>query len=228
LLKIQVVTKLFKVVIFDWDGTLVDSTQVILASFHKALSDVDADVSDEFLARRIGIGTRLMIIDALKENDVTFDEEYVEQLINKKLGYQIEHSDQAPLFEGAVKLLDVLKGKVNMAVATMTNRVIIDRMLRDRSLTKYFDFVISADAVEKPKPNPEIFLKTAQQLEVKPGDCVVIEDSIFGVEAAKKAGMNCIVTPTGFYSKMELAKKNPDLTADNLKDKRILNFIFQK
>jgi len=221
-----VVLQLFKAVIFDWDGTLVDSTQVILTSFHKALSEVDADVSDEFLARRIGIGTKLMIIDALKENRVDFDEEYVEALIRTKLNYHVKLSFEAPIFDGAIKLLEELKGRVKIALATMSNQIVIDKMLEDRNLTDYFNFVISADAVKNPKPNPEVFLKTAHKLEVDPKECVVIEDSIFGVKAAKKAGMKCIAIPTGFYSKKELKKENPDLIADNVKDKKILRFIF--
>ena len=76
------------------------------------------------------------------------------------------------------------------------------------------------------KPDPEIFLKTAKQLKTKPQACIVFEDSIFGVKAAKSAGMGCVAVTTGVYSKQELEKAKPDLAVTSLEDKQILGFIF--
>ena len=60
-----------------------------------------------------------------------------------------------------------------------------------------------------------------------PEKCVVIEDSIFGVKAAKSANMSCIAVVTGVYSKVELEKEKPNLTVETLKDKQIIPFILQ-
>jgi len=221
------VIQLFKAVIFDWDGTLADSKKVIVESFQKVLSQIGCVVTDEFLERRMGTGARSMIIDALKENEIQFDDEYLQKLIEKKLDYHVQLSKNINLFEGTIELLETLNGRIRIALATMSNRRVIDNLLNEKNLTKYFEVVISANDVKNPKPNPEIFLRCARELGVDPEKCVVIEDSVFGVEAAKKAEMKCIAVPTGFYFGEELRKKNPDLLITSISDKgKILDFLF--
>ena len=109
----------------------------------------------------------------------------------------------------------------------MSGREVIDKVLAEKNLGTYFETVISADDVKTPKPDPEIFLKTAKQLGVFPQDCVVIEDSIFGVKAAKDAKMKCVAVSSGVYSKQELMVENPDLVVDGVWERdKILEFIF--
>ncbi|MCJ7721699.1 HAD family phosphatase, partial [Candidatus Bathyarchaeota archaeon] len=73
--------------------------------------------------------------------------------------------------------------------------------------------------VANPKPDPEVFLVAAKKLGVAPEDCVVVEDSVFGVRAAKAANMKCIAVPSGAYSKEELEQEQPDLMIDSLLEK---------
>ena len=217
----------FKAVIFDWDGTLADSKKVIVESFQKALSDIGCVVDDDFLERRIGIGTRLMIIDSLKENKIEYTDQFIEQLIGRKLEHQVNISKNVSLFDGVVELLEALQGRIRIALATMSNREVIDKLLDEKGLTKYFEVVISADDVKNPKPNPEVFLTCAKKLNIDPKDCVVVEDSLFGVEAAKKAGMKCIAIPSGAYTEEELSAKRPDLLVNSITErKQMLRFLF--
>ena len=95
------------------------------------------------------------------------------------------------------------------------------------SLEKYFEVVLTAESVSHSKPDPEIFLKTASELKANPEKCVVFEDSIFGVKAAKSAEMGCVAVTTGVYTKEELEAEKPDLVVKTLKDKRILPFILR-
>jgi beta-phosphoglucomutase len=112
-------------------------------------------------------------------------------------------------------------------LATMSGRKVIDKLLPEKRIANCFDVVVTADDVSKPKPDPEVFLVSAAKLGVNPKDCVVVEDSVFGVRAAKEAKMRCIVIPSGAYSKDELRKENPDLIVDALTEKeKILCFIF--
>ncbi len=130
------------------------------------------------------------------------------------------------LLGGAEELLNSLHGRVKVALATMSNREIIDKLLPEKSLKGYFDVVITADDVHQPKPNPEIFLKAAAGLKVRPEGCVVVEDSIFGVKAAKDAGMRCVAVATGAYSKEELKEEGADLMVVSLNErKKILDFL---
>jgi HAD superfamily hydrolase (TIGR01509 family) len=218
---------MFEAVVFDWDGTLADTLPVVTLIFQKVLRGIGCDVSDEFLAKRIGIGARNMLKEVLQHTGISFDDVMIDALLEKKTKIQAELLGRIELFDGAIELLDSLRFKLKMALATMSNRTVIDKLLRMKRLEGYFDFVITADDVSKPKPDPEVFLECTLKLGCQPETCVVIEDSVFGVVAAKSAGMRCIAVPSGAYSKAELGKEKPDLIVESLKEyQRILDFIF--
>jgi HAD superfamily hydrolase (TIGR01509 family) len=131
------------------------------------------------------------------------------------------------LFPGAIELIEALQGKVKMGLASMNNRSVILHLLKMKDIEKYFDTVLTAESISLSKPNPEIFLKAASKLNTKPEKCVVFEDSIFGVQAAKSANMGCVAVVTGVYSKAELEKEKPDLAVKTLNDKQIIPFLLQ-
>jgi HAD superfamily hydrolase (TIGR01509 family) len=219
---------MFEAVIFDWDGTLGDTRQVIVASFQKVLSDLHCKISAEFIERRIGIGAEEIFRQILRASKIRFEEALITSLVEKRIQAEIDLSNQAKLFEGAIELLESLHGKVKLALASMSNRDVINYMLNVMDIRRFFDVVLTVDEVHNSKPDPEIFLKSAFQLGISPAKCVVVEDSIFGVEAAKAAKMGCIAVLTGVYSREELKKANPDLIVDSLKEKNeILSFILQ-
>jgi HAD superfamily hydrolase (TIGR01509 family) len=207
---------MFEAAIFDWDGTLADTKQVVVASFQEALNEVNCKTSDEFIERRIGIGSAETFREILRSAKVRFDEALIKRLVKKKIQNEIDMSSGVHLFDGVIELLESLLGKVKLGLASMNDRETINHMLKTRDAWRFFDVVVTADDVGNPKPHPEIFLNCARRLETKPEKCVVIEDSIFGVEAAKAAKMRCIVVLTGVYSRRLLEKANPDL---------IVNFI---
>lgn len=216
---------MFETVIFDWDGTLGDTRRVIVISFQKALGEVNVKVSKEFIERRIGIGAAETIREVLRSAKVEFDEKLVERLVLRKSDIEVELTSGNELFEGARELLCALQGKVKLGLASMNNRSVIMRMLKANGVYGCFDVVLTAESISRSKPDPEIFLKTASELRSKPEGCVVFEDSIFGVKAAKSAGMACVAVTTGVYLKGELEKEKPDLVVDSLKDRRLLDFV---
>lgn len=220
---------MFDAVVFDWDGTLADTKPVIVKSFQNVLKEIGCKVSDAFLERRIGIGARNMFKDALKAANIPFDDEMIDELLKKKTKTHMELAGNVHLFDGVVDLLDSLHNKVKTALATMSNRIVIEKLLKEKGVRKYFDIVITVDEVIQPKPDPEIFLKCADGLKCSPEKCVVMEDSIFGVRAAKEARMKCIAIPSGAYSIEELWEQNPDLIVESINEKeKILNFVLGK
>jgi len=219
---------MFDAVIFDWDGTLADTRQVIVISFQKALNEVNCKVTNEYIERRIGIGAAETFRDIIRSAKVDVDEKLIYHLIERKSQLEIELTDQVQLFPGVKELLEALHGKVKMGLASMNNHSVISHLVKANDLEKYFDVILTAESVSNSKPNPEIFLKTAAKLKTSSEKCVVIEDSIFGVKAAKSANMGCIGVTTGVYSKKELNKEKPDLTVETLKDKQILRMILNK
>ncbi len=217
---------MFEAVLFDWDGTLADTRKAIVVSFQKALKEINLEVPTHYIERRIGIGASETFREILNAANRRVDEKVVKQLVERKSKVQIELAEEVMLFEGARELLEMLHGKVKVGLASMNNRAVVMHLLQINDIADCFDTILTVEAVSHSKPDPEIFLKTAEQLKAKPSGCVVFEDSIFGVKAAKAAGMSCVSVTTGVYSEQELAVEKPDLIVKTLKDPRIAQFIF--
>jgi HAD superfamily hydrolase (TIGR01509 family) len=218
---------MFEAVIFDWDGTLADSRHVIVDSFQKALSTIHCNISSEFIERLIGVGSAETFREIIRASKTGFNEPLIKSLVEKKIQNEIEMSANIRLFPGALALLEALQGRVKVGLASMNDPEAIKHLLKTTSTQRFFDVVVTAGDIAKPKPNPEIFLKCAVKLASEPRKCVVFEDSILGVEAAKAAEMGCIAVLTGVYSRNELKKAKPDLIVDSLTEKiKILNLIF--
>ena len=218
---------MFEAVIFDWDGTLADTRKVIVVSFQKALKEINLEVSNQFIERRIGVGASETFREILQAANRRVDENVVKQLVGRKSKVQIELAKEVTLFDGARELLKALEGKVRVGLASMNNRAVIMHLLRQNKIVDCFDEVLTVEMISNSKPDPEIFIKTAEQLETKPQACVVFEDSIFGVKAAKSAGMGCIAVTTGVYNEKELKVERPDLVVESLRNRQILPLIFQ-
>ncbi len=219
---------MFQAVLFDWDGTLADTRQAILLSFKRALNRVDVEVPDSSIVRRIGIGAENTFKEILKAVHKDFDDRLIRTLVKEKIQAEIDLSGGVALFPGAFKLLISLKGKSKIGLASMNNRAVIVHLIEKLQLSQTFDTVVTVEDVSHFKPHPEIFLKCASRLDVKPQKCLVVEDSIFGVEAAKTAGMSCLAVPTGAYNAEELRRMGPDMIIPSLADAtKVLNFIFQ-
>ena len=220
---------MFELVIFDWDGTLADTKEVIILAFQKVLGRVGCRVSDEFLERLIGIGAKNMFREALKTAGIRYDERMLDDLLKEKIRIHLTLTPKIKLFDGVLDLLKALKPVVKIALATMSNRRVMEKTLKEKRILGFFDFIVTADEVENPKPDPEIFLKCAEAMRCRPERCVVVEDSVFGLIAAKRAGMRCIAVPSGFYSRSELEKEKPDLIVDSLREKdKILAYILSE
>jgi beta-phosphoglucomutase len=218
---------MFEAVIFDWDGTLADTRKVIVVSFQKALKEINLEVSNQFIERRIGVGASEIFREILHAANRQVDENIVKQLVERKSKVQIDLASEVTLFDGGRELMETLQGRVKVGLASMNNRVVIMHLLQKNELANCFDKVLTVESVSLSKPDPEIFLKTAEHLKAKPQACVVFEDSIFGVKAAKSAGMGCIAVTTGVYKEEELKLERPDLVVESLRNRQILPFIFQ-
>lgn len=216
---------MFESAIFDWDGTLADTRAVIVSSFQTTLKEISINISDEYIERRIGIGASETFREILREANRPVDESLVKRLVERKSQIQIDLKSQVHLFSGVRELLTALQGKRKVGLASMNSRSVIDAMVRANSLEKFFQAVVTADEVSRSKPDPEIFLKCAQKLGSMSKQSVVVEDSVFGVKAAKSAGMGCVAVSTGVYSPQELKREHADLVVASLADARVLEFI---
>ncbi|MBT8171940.1 HAD family phosphatase [Candidatus Bathyarchaeota archaeon] len=217
---------MIKAIIFDWDGTLGDTKEAVIESFQKTLRKIGCNVTNKTIEKWVGIGTKNTFEKVFQECNLSFNELLIENLTIEKINIQLELTNRVNLFDGAIELLDELQGKIKIALATMSSRKVVDKLLFEKRINEYFDVVFSADEIQNAKPDPEIFLVTAKSLGVEPQNCIVVEDSVFGVRAAKGANMKCIGVASGAYNVKDLQKENPDIVVNSLNEKeKILDFI---
>lgn len=182
-------------VIFDLDGTLVDSEPNYFEAGRRLLAahGVD-DFTWEQHRRFIGIGT--------KETLETLREEYglsasVQELLDGKNRLYLELARAATdVFPRMRAFVDLLADAGHpMAVASGSSRDAIRAVLAGTGLDALLTTVVSAEEVDRGKPAPDVFLEAAARLGVDPVDCVVVEDAPPGAEAAHRAGMRCVAVP---------------------------------
>ncbi len=183
-----------KAVIFDFDGVILDSEPQHYASFFelfKRLGIPCSETADTITGRT----SRDNIARVLKKAGVPCELKDVERLSGMRDGIFLELILKEPkLLPGARALLEALRRDgVKVAVASSSNRKIFDALLPRLGLDGFFDAVVSGDEVTTGKPDQEIFLKAAKAVGATPSQCVVIEDSNAGVQAAKAAGIKVLM-----------------------------------
>lgn len=188
----------YKALIFDLDGTLVDSMPAHFRAWCQALSDHGSPgvfPEDVFYAMG-GRPTRDIVQIINGERGLHLDPEGV--ALSKKRHFMKELSS-IELIEEVSNFAKENRGKVPMGVASGGSRVVVEKTLQMVGLSDWFDEVVSSDEVENGKPAPDVFLEAASRLGVSPEDCVVFEDGRAGIEAALAAGMKVVTVPTHFH-----------------------------
>ena len=215
-----------KAFIFDKDGVLVETFNIHLKAYKKAFEEIGLNFKEEHLLKNYGRKRKDIIKSFLEENGIV-SEELVEKLVKRKEELYREFVEtELKLLPGVLDCLKYLKRKgYKIGLASSSSKETIKQFMRVTKTESFFDAFTSGDEVKEGKPNPEIFLKCAEKLGVEPKDCVVIEDSVHGVEAAKKAGMKCVAVLTGKHSRKDLEKVKPDLILESLEDCRSLECI---
>jgi len=176
--------------IFDCDGVLVDSEVVVAPVVAGLFTAHGATLSgDEVLDRYTGLANPEMIRQVEREFGVTLPERFLAELESAELEALERDLRAVP---GMAALLDGL-GDVPVCVASSSAPERIRRSLEVTELAGHFgDHVFSASEVARPKPAPDLFLHAAARMGWSPGECMVVEDSVFGVAAGAAAGMRVI------------------------------------
>ncbi|PHS52794.1 MAG: phosphatase [Lutibacter sp.] len=187
-----------KALIFDLDGTVADTMQNHFIAWRKAISPYNIDFNAALFMDLTGM-PRLATIEKL--NDMFGTKMDPLEVGNAKSSY---YNKLAHLTEEISVVTDVVRKYhtiLPMAIGTGSTKIGAKETLEITNMVKYFDIVITADDISKPKPHPETFLKCADFMGVKPEDCVVFEDGILGMQAAEEAGM--MVIDVNEYYKLE-------------------------
>jgi HAD superfamily hydrolase (TIGR01509 family) len=184
-----------KAVIFDLDGTLIDSEPNYFAADRKIFADYGfMDYTMEIHSKYIGFGSKEMMEDMKEKHHIN---ESIDKLLAGKNRYYIEIARKhTTVFPEMVKFLELLTShNYPLALASGSSPEVIQTVLSITDLAKYFPVVLSAENVKQGKPEPDVFIESAKQLGIEAENCLVVEDSQFGVEAAKRALMYCIALP---------------------------------
>jgi len=188
-------------VIFDFDGVLVDSEQIHHKAFNRVLTKFHYQLSSrEYYDRFLGLSDEELLRIVDKERNLSLSNQQFGQLLGEKARlFKEMAATEAGIIEGVPKFLNMLSdGRIPMAICSGALQPEIEMILEGAGLRSYFEAIVSAEQVKKGKPDPEGFLLALKLLNkrmhksIQPEDCVVIEDSHWGLEAAKAAGMRAV------------------------------------
>jgi beta-phosphoglucomutase family hydrolase len=185
----------FDAVIFDCDGTLVDSMPAHFEAWCQALAMHGAGgVFREDVFFAMGGRPSTDIVEELNsEYNLKLNPESI--AITKREAF-LKRLHSVTLIDEVATFAESLRGRVPMAIATGSNRMVVEKTLQAVGISDWFDEVVSSEDVKEGKPAPDIFLRAAELLGVRPEKCLVLEDAPAGILAAQRAGMNVIVIPS--------------------------------
>ncbi len=201
----------FPTVLFDLDGTLIDSGPLILASFRHATQSVLGRVipDDELMANVGGHG-----LDAQMQ---AFDEKRVAELVRVYREHNHVAYRSVRAFAGIDSLLQRLSGEGRrLGVVTVKSRATTELTFELLSFGRYFDAVVTGDDTERHKPHPEPLLRALDQLDAPAQSAAYVGDSPFDIQAAKAAGMTAIAVGWGgIHPRQRLEAEHPDLFVES-------------
>lgn len=202
-------TNAIDTVIFDLDGTLADSQPAALGATIQALSHFDIKATEADLREVFGGGARKLLYHFL-ERDLGTDkaDQLLEQAVKLRSGLQLDLNSEVVLLPGVKELLALLKDKkYRIALATMSSRVVAENVLSHHGIEGYFDSVLTIDDVTQGKPDPEILVKTVEQLGGQVNQSVYVGDSSHDLEASVNLGMPFLLLDSGIYVRGEARHK---------------------
>lgn len=204
-------------VIFDLDGVLVDSEiwwheervdwarRLGLTWTHddsSAVMGANSRAWARIMRERTGLTS---------DADPAIEADIVERVVRR-------YADGAPEIEGATATVRSIAARWPVAIASSAHRAVIDAALAATGLAGVIPVVVSSDDVEHGKPAPDVYLAAARQLGVVPADCLVVEDSLNGVRAARTAGMTVVLIPNASVPPGPGAAEFADLVLSRLAD----------
>lgn len=199
---------MLKAVIFDMNGVIINDERFHQEGWKRYFRKHNIQLSEEEYKHNI-IGRRARENLQYIHKRTLFPQEE-EKAIHERIDYVIEMFKPHLKIMGGLDILleELYKNHIPMAVATGAVKKYFDFIMNGLQIRNYFTVVIMAHDVTKGKPDPEIYLKTAEKLQLDPKDCVVFEDAIPGIKAAKGAGMKVVgVATTHTREELTLADK---------------------
>jgi len=221
---------MLQAIIFDFDGVITDTEILHLRAFNHVLDQYGIELSkNDYYKEYLGLNDFDAFKLLIRQGRLKIEIEKVEKLVNQKNQiFEKMAKTEGQIIEGVRDFLHKLKqNNIPMAICSGALRAEIELILEDARLRHFFSVIVSAEQVKKGKPHPEGFLTTLHKLNqyampaeagiqnpILPNQCIVIEDSHWGLEAAKAAGMHTIAV-TNSYDAEQLGKAEKIVTRLN-------------
>ncbi|NGM87399.1 HAD-IA family hydrolase [Parapusillimonas sp. SGNA-6] len=198
--------KRYDAVVFDWDGTVMDSTHSIVAAIQGACGDLDLPIPSAADASWV-IG--LSLESALYRCVPTLTAEQLPHFLERYRHHFLRRDPHIKLFDGIVGLLDTLRARdVALGVATGKSRVGLDRVLGTMQLNDYFHATRCADESFS-KPHPAMLLEIMAELELEPGRVLMVGDTTHDIHMATAAGIDSMAVTYGAHDPQTLLQSEP-------------------
>lgn len=186
---------MYKAIIFDFDGTIIDTEKAWYAAFREAYREHGVELAIEQYS--LCIGTDHAAFNPyeylITELGLPLDRDEFKRSVHDKYEKLMAELTLRP---GILECLQAArKAGLSVGLATSSSEAWISRYLEPLGIRDYFDCIRTSDHVARVKPDPELYIRAAEGLQVKPGEAVAVEDSPNGARAAIAAGMDCIVVP---------------------------------
>lgn len=212
---------MIKGILFDLDGVIVDTAVYHYKAWRRLANELGFDFDEEFNETLKGISRMDSLDKILEKGNIVLnqsDKDKYAQLKNDWYLAYISVMDPSNILVGVTDFIEQAKEKnIKIGLGSASKNAPI--ILRNIGLFDEFDIIVDGNNVTKSKPDPEVFLKGAKLLNLKPKECIVVEDAFSGIEAAHSAGMKAI----GIGSKEALP--NADLLATNLSEIKLEEII---
>ena len=188
---------MIEAVIFDLDGVLVDSEHIWDEVREELALERGGHWHDGAQADMMGMSSKewpryMHDVIGVSESPEEINAEVVRRM-------EARYAQHLPLIDGADEAVHRLASSFRLALASSSNRPVIDAVLAKAGLAEAFEVTVSSEEVARGKPAPDVFLEAARRLEVAPERCAAIEDSGNGIRAAHAAGMRVIAIPNRRY-----------------------------
>ena len=212
--------KKYRLLVFDWDGTLCDSAAQITKAVHAAIADASLpERSDEQIKALIGIGIREFAQHLFPEHD----EVLYAQFIDRYRYHFFAKIAETTLFPGVTELLEQLKKQgYHLAIATSKSSAGIKKAIEEVNIEHLFDTTRGADQTSS-KPDPHMLEEIMTELMVEPKETLMIGDTEFDLQMAKNAGVDSIAVTSGMHPKEQLMAFEPLQCIDDIQD--LLKFL---
>lgn len=200
---------MLKAVIFDFDGVIADAEPVHLKAFQAVLSEEGIELTKkEYYDKYLALDDKTCFAAILKDMGRSFNKSLIHDLTVRKSEYYDELiRENLVIFPGVIDFIRKLYGKYPLSIGSGALRHEIEFILESIGIRKEFGVIVGADEIENCKPAPDVYVRVLQMINqldslksgiVYPYECLVVEDSIAGIKAARSAGMKCLAVTNSY------------------------------